>query len=615
MAIKTVKIMADFETTTDPNDVRVWAGCGVDIETFETVTLTNNIGDFFDYLKDKNSVVYWHNLKFDGEFVISYLLLNGYQLSKKPEEKTFDCLITDDGIFYSITVIFEKKNKKYKKATIYDSLKKLPFKVSQISKAFKLEDSKGSIDYTAFRPVGHELTEEEKEYIIKDCRIVAQALHTQFESGLTKMTNASDAMSHFKETIGKQRFERLFPTFPVEMDTDLRRAYKGGFVYTNPRYQNQRGLQGLTFDVNSLYPSVMYNELLPWGYPIFFEGEYVPDEKFPLYIIRIRADFELKPGHIPMLQLKKNRLFKETEYLIDSRDENGNWTYPAFTVTSVDLELIKEHYELIDPVYECGYKFRGMTGIFKEYIDYWMHIKETSEGAMRTLAKLMLNSLYGRFALNPKVVNKIPVMNANGVVRYIATDTRNPDDQLIVDKYQGFHGESYRDPVYTPMACFITAYARKKTITTCQSLYDRFIYADTDSCHIVGFDVPNNIEVHKTKLGAWKLEGRFVDSKFLRAKTYMETMEESTKDDQLQTYARLLNKTFDVWRECSVIRWHDTKVTCAGMPDDIKYSDLYNPDDGVTYDTFRQGATFFGKLTPKRYKGGIVLTPGPFTIH
>lgn len=616
MAIKTVKIMADFETTTSPDDLRVWAGCAVDINTFEVMTITKDIAEFMQYLSNKNSVVYWHNLKFDGEFLLSYLLLNGFKLSKTPADKTFDCLITDDGLFYSITIIFEKKNKKYRKATVYDSLKKLPFKVSEISKAFKLEDSKGSIDYDEYRPVGHELTDTEKDYIIKDCRIVAQALHTQFSQGLDRMTNASDAMYHFKQTIGPREFDKLFPVFPLEMDNDLRKAYKGGFVAVNPKYQNMEGLQGLTFDVNSLYPSRMYEELLPWGYPVYFEGEYVQDDKFPLYIVQIQADFEVKPDHIPILQLKKNRSFRETEYLKSSQNDNGEWTYPIFTVTNVDLELIKEHYTLIDPVYICGYKFKGKKGIFKEYIDYWMRIKETNTGALRTLAKLMLNSLYGRFALNPKVVNKIPVLNESGVVRYIATDTKNEEDRKIVEEYQGFSGETYRDAVYTPMACFITAYARKLTITTCQALYDRWIYADTDSCHLTGFNPPENMEIHDTKLGAWKHEGTFVNSKFIRAKTYMETMEKRTKNNSLHDYCRVLNKTFDVWRNHDHILYHDTVVTCAGMPDNVKYLDLGNEyDKRVTYDTFTPGSSFFGKLAPKRYRGGVVLVPGWFTIH
>lgn len=581
MAVKSYKFTGDFETTTDPNDVRVWASCLVNIDTLETAFIDNNIDGMFEYLKNKNSEVYFHNLKFDGEFILYYLLTHGYKYSDTHESKTFETLITDDGVFYSITVYFEKKKKKYKKVTFYDSLKKLPFKVSVIAKAFDLRDEKLSIDYDAPRPVGHVLTEEEKKYIVADCRIVAAALKIQFSKGLTKMTNASDAMNNYK-TVLKGRFEQIFPTLPVALDTDIRRAYKGGFTYLNPKFRNKRIKEGIVFDVNSLYPSVMYDRLLPYGYPMHFEGEYIPDENYPLYICRIRCEFKIKPKHIPCIQLKNNRAFVETEYLTSSNGE-----IVEMTLTSVDLKLFLEHYDVWCLEYVNGYKFKGGSGMFKDYIDYWSHIKETSTGAMRQLAKLMLNSLYGKFATNPKSKKKIPYLDDDGIVRY------------EIGK------QEERDPVYTAMGCFITAYAREKTIRSAQANYDRFIYADTDSLHLIGFDIPEDLDVHPTKLGYWKHEGTFIDSFYIRPKTYLETMREY-KVDTLKHYCKLLNDTFDIYRDENGICYSVTKVTCAGMPDNVK--------EHVTYENFHSGSTFDGKLMPRRFKGGIVLIPTTFTI-
>lgn len=555
MAIKTQKIVADFETTTDKNDVRVWAVCAVDIDTLETVYLSNSLEDFIQWLSNKNTVCYFHNLKFDLEFIFSYILKSGkWRHDDTHEPGTFETLISDDGVFYSCTMYFSKEKKKYKKVTFYDSLKKLPFKVSVIAKAFELGYEKLTIDYDAPRPVGHELTEEEKAYIVIDCRIVAQALKIQFEQGLKKMTNASDAMNGYKAVISKDHFERLFPVLPVELDLDIRRAYKGGFVYLNPKYRFIRGIKGVTFDVNSLYPSVMYYALLPYGYPMYFEGEPQPDKDYPLFIVHLKCGFELKPGHLPTIQLKNNFRFVETEYLTssDGEDDVEMW------LTNVDYQLFLEHYEIYNPVYINGFRFKGAVGMFKDYIDHWMHIKETTTGALRQLAKLMLNSLYGKFATNPKARRKIPYLDEQGVVRYKLGD---PEE---------------REPVYTAMGAFITAYAREKTIRSAQSVYDRFIYADTDSLHLEGQDIPEVLEIHPTHLGAWKNEGAFSDSKFLRAKTYMETVDGVTK------------------------------VTCAGMPENVK--------ELVTYDNFSSGSTFGGKLMPRRYPGGIVLENTTFTI-
>ena len=555
MAIKRQRLVADFETTTDSNDVRVWAVCAVNIDTCETVFLSNSIDSFIDWLSNKNTVCYFHNLKFDISFILDNILRKrGFTHSDSHEAGTFETLITDGGVFYSTTLYFEKKKKKYKKVVFYDSLKKLPFSVSVISKAFELEDEKLEIDYKAYRPEGHELTEEEKAYIVNDCRIVAQALNIQFNEGLTKMTNASDAMAGFKKIFGKDYFSKVFPVLPLELDAQIRRAYKGGFVYLKPEHANRRGLSGKSYDVNSLYPSVMYDRLLPYGYPMYFEGEPEENERYPLFIVRLRCSFQLKPEHIPTIQLKNNWRFMATEYL-----ESSDGEIVEIVLTNVDLKIFLEHYDTLNLEYLEGWRFKGMTGIFKEYIDHWMHIKETNTGAKRQLAKLMLNSLYGKFATNPRGRKKIPYLcPEKNVVRYKLAE---PDD---------------REPVYTAMGAFITAYAREVTIRAAQSVYPRFIYADTDSLKLIGDETPEGLNIHPTHLGAWKDEGDFSDSLFIRAKTYLMTV------DGVE------------------------KVTCAGMPENVKKA--------VTYENFHSGSVFEGKLMPRTYPGGVVLEETTFTI-
>ena len=201
----------------------------------------------------------------------------------------------------------------------------------------------------------------------------------------------------------------------------------------------------------------------------------------------------------------------------------------------------------------------------------------------------MLNSLYGKFATNPNARQKLPVLDTDGVVRYELGD------------------EELRSPIYTAMGAFITAYAREKTIRSGQAVYDRFIYADTDSLHLVGQDEPENLEVHPTKLGAWKNEGIFDDSKYIRAKTYMETVREQ-KPRSLKNFCKILNdeKIERAEHHRDVILYWKTKVTCAGMPDNIK--------ERVTYENFASGSSFDGKLMPRRFPGGIVLMPTTFTI-
>ena len=592
MARKRKNYTADFETTTDEKDCRVWAYASMNIFDFDEYQVGNNIEDFMLWCRAINANVYFHNLRFDGDFIVNWLLKNGFQYSEDGERNTFNTLISKTGQWYMIDICYGYKGKNKVHTAIYDSLKKLPFPVKSVANAFDLEIKKGEIDYTAFREIGHVLTEEELSYIYNDVAIMAQALRIQFDQGLTKMTNGSDAMSGFKSSINTKTFKRYFPVLSIDMDKEIRRAYRGGFTWVNKRIQNKVLGKGIVFDVNSLYPSVMYNNFLPYGVPIFFKGEYEEDIAYPLYIQHIRCSFELKEDKIPTIQLKKNAVFagRDTEYL-----ESSDLEIIDLYVTNIDLKIIKDHYDLHDLEYVDGWKFRQVKGLFKEYIDHWTAIKientpirkngeliKKGNGALRQLAKLMLNSLYGKFASNPDITGKVPYLREDGSSGY-----------KIGDKEE-------KDPIYTAMGVFITSYARSITITTAQKCFNRICYCDTDSIHLTGTEIPPEIEhiVDDTKLGYWSHESSFERAKFIRQKTYCEE----------------INGKLD--------------VKCAGMPEVIKTQEEEKrieinenrrkqglPDiNFVTWDNFHVGFQSWGKLLPRHVSGGTVLRDTEFTL-
>lgn len=263
------KYTADFETATwleDETYVWAWAICEIGNE--ENIVIDNNIESFIKFLEESgNSTFYFHNLKFDGEFILYYLIQNGFTYiedRKERSDKTFTTLISDMGMFYQITIYFKVKGKKVVKATIYDSLKILPFSVEQIAKSFNLEISKLEIDYKEERVLGHLLTEKEIAYIQNDVKIVAKALNILFSEGLEKMTIGANAIDDYKKILTKSKFEHYYPQLDKILDIDLRQSYKGGFTYVNPIYKEKDTGSGVVLDVNSLYPSVMYDKLLPF---------------------------------------------------------------------------------------------------------------------------------------------------------------------------------------------------------------------------------------------------------------------------------------------------------------------------------------------------------------
>ena len=167
------------------------------------------------------------------------------------------------------------------------------------------------------------------------------------------------------------------------------------------------------------------------------------------------------------------------------------------------------------------------------------------------------------------------------------------------------------------MASFITSYARKKTITSAQKVMDnynnglskaQFVYADTDSLHIVlnGEDEQEflkncELDIHPTKLGAWDNESKFISAKFLRQKCYIEK-EIITEDDYLKGIKEENNYLYSKDKK----GYYKLKITVAGMP-----TTCY---PYVNFDNFNIGASYKGKKQPKIVPGGVVLSEIDFTI-
>lgn len=574
------KFTADFETTTSTDDCRVWAYALMEIGNTSNFIYGNSIEDFIKWCSNPkvNYTLYFHNLKFDGEFIFNYLLKNGFTCIKDKKDRTdksFTCLISDTGQFYSIEVYFKVCKHKVNKVSIYDSLKILNMSVEKVAKGFNLPISKLTLDYNKYREVGHILTDEEVSYIKNDVGIMAMALDVMFKEGLNKMTIGSNALSYYKEL--NKRFDTLFPIQPYEIDADIRKSYKGGFTYLNEIYKEVDVNDGIVLDVNSLYPSVMMYEILPFGNPIFFNGKYKKDILHPLYIQTISCIFELKDGFIPTIQIKNSLSFLPNEYL-----KSSNGDIVTLVLTNVDLDLFLKHYNVYELTFHSGWKFRGMRGLFKDYIEYWsnrkIESKKDGNSAIYQICKLMLNSLYGKFGLNPNVRGKYPVLE-NDVIKYKMYD------------------KDIRDSIYLPVATFITSYARRKTITTSQKIKDYtkekynkdyYIYSDTDSIHMLKLsseELSTFIEVDDYKLGAWKLESSFKKARFIRQKCYIEQGEDGV-----------------------------INTTIAGLPK--RMSSLINFDNfkiGFTTENLKCDETG-KKLTYKHVKGGVILADTDFTI-
>ena len=565
---------ADFEATTDPNDCRVWAWGAVNVDNLDELVIDHTLPQFIDFISGVDSKTYFHNLKYDGGFILDYLLNNGFEENHgrgRLGAKQFRTLISHMNKFYSITVRWDNGNT----TEFRDSAKKFPGQsIARLAKTFKMEASKGDIDYHAERPVGYSMTAAERDYVARDVKILATALAITINNGATRLTVGSDALAEYRDIMG-QRFDRYFPALSLAMDAELRKSYRGGFTYRDPRFAMKVTGAGIVLDVNSLYPSVMLNNWLPHGLPEYFMGEPVFDAKRPLTIFSATITARLKANHIPCIQIKNNSAFVATEYLTEITEPT------TLVMTNVDWQLYKDHYDIDVLSWGGGWTFKAAKGMFTEFVDKWREVKENSEGGVRELAKYNLNNLYGKFCTNPLVRSKHPVLD-EGVVKYKPL----PDE--------------YRNPVYTPVGIFITSYGRDITIRAGQANYDVFAYADTDSLHLLTTEIPANLEVHKTKFGAWSLEHRFIDALFIRPKAYLERLggDKHCSDDECMTaYGSA---------DGHCLKRHDMANAFAGLPDRVSarlgYADIY------------EGAEFTGKLVPRTVAGGVVLKDVPYRL-
>lgn len=662
--------MCDFETTVYKGQeyTEVWASASVELYT-EDVQIFHSIDEQFNYFleQDCNIIAYYHNLKFDGSFWLSYLLIDKrfkqaydktgeaenavvWKKDKFMDNNSFKYSISDKGMWYTIII---KVNNHF--IEIRDSLKLLPFSVKRIGNNFGTKHKKLDMDYEGLRYAGCVITDKEKEYIANDVLVVKEALEIMFNQGHNNLTIGSCCLEEYKEicktsTRLQLEYKEMFPDmYVIDLDEStykyhtagdyIRRSYRGGWCYLVKGKENKVHGYGTTADVNSLYPSMMSSESgnrYPVGKPKFWSGNFIPDKALQpnmYYFVRIKTRFYIKENKLPFIQIKSSWLYKGTEALETSdiydhttdqyyafyKDNDGvlRDTRVELTLTMTDYQLLKDHYELVDFEILDGCYFYSQIGIFDEYIEKYKKIKMESKGALRELAKLFLNNLYGKMASSKDSSFKLAYIKEDKTIGFLPVT------------------ESNKKAGYIPVGSAITSYARNFTIRAAQKNYygkDKrgFIYADTDSIHCdLKPEEIKGIKVDDKNFCCWKLESCWDKAIFTRQKTYIEHV---------------------VAENCEPIEVPYNNIKCAGMPQRCK--DLFQlsldgtaHEDGYTdkstnnhkdwtpeeleflfesgthkpivrdFNDFKVGLKVPGKLRPKRIRGGILLVDTSYEMR
>lgn len=651
--------MCDFETTVykGQTSTEVWASASVELYS-DDVKIFHSIDEQFDYFLrlNCNIIAYYHNLKFDGSFWLSFLLVDlGYEqayrkigeselaIEWKEEKwmpnKSFKYSISDKGMWYSIII---KVNNHF--IEIRDSLKLLPFSVKRIGESFGTKHKKLDMEYTGFRYAGCEITSDEKKYIANDVLVVKEALEIMFNEGHNKLTIGSCCLDEYKNICNHSTsitldYKEMFPDmYDVSIDESvykygtagdyIRKSYRGGWCYLVKGKENKLYTNGTTADVNSLYPSMMSSESgnrYPVGVPHFWSGNHTPEEALRpdrYYFVRVKTRFYIKKDKLPFIQIKSSFLYNGTEVL-ESSDVFDKKTGKYYThyigedglltdtrvemvLTMTDYILLQDQYNLVDFEILDGCWFYTQLGIFDEYMEKYKKQKMESKGALRELAKLFLNNLYGKMASSKDSSFKLAYVKEDKTIGFLPV------------------AESNKKAGYIPVGSAITSYARNFTIRAAQANYhgkDKagFIYADTDSIHC---DLPPEgivgIKVHDKNFCCWKLESCWDKAIFTRQKTYIEHVVAENLEPIENPYNNI--KCAGMPKRCKDL----FEISLSGDADKNKeWSDeekefLFDENNKPIkrdYSSFKIGLKVPGKLRPKRIRGGILLVDTSYEMR
>lgn len=563
--------VADFETTCDivrsnngnidyvKSRAWVWEACLMPIFKQDRNNLKYemfyDLESFMNYLptmhkKNDHIIVYFHNLGFDGMYILYNLMKNGKTRgTKRLKDDTYSTAIDETGKWYGLKI---KKNGRY--IEFRDSFKILPMSEKKIAESMKLDTVKGEIDYNKKRAPGYIPTKEEIDYVANDCYIIVEALRrTIFETNHDKLTIGSLCWWDFNTT--NHNVKRIFPEINITEDEFVRESYRGGIcmVGKHKRYNGKISI----IDYNAMYPSVMHSKsgnIFPCGKGTIGAGKYEYDPEKPCYFQHIKCNIKVKENHFPFIQ---ERTYNGTGSFIENDDID-------VVLAGPDMELLFEQYDVLDIEYVEYIKYSGVSFLFDRYIEKWSKVKEESKDcgnfAMYVFAKLMLNNLYGKLATKPGGNSKYYELTEDG--RIVHTEE-----------------QSDKNAIYIPAGSYITSYARKELLTTAMKCggMEKVLYMDTDSIHMIG-NLPEGIPLHNSKLHHWKLEGIASKGIYIRQKTY----------------AELIDGEWD--------------IKAAGCPDSCKknITDVEN--------TFDVGLKVWGKLVPMYVTGGTILVESSFEI-
>lgn len=457
--------------------------------------------------------LFFHNLKYDGSFLlyelwkIGYVFCNSKELKKDKQNCT--ALIDDNKNIYCIK--FWYKNYFFKIQCSYliarcgiadilsgNNVKPIIIEHLPNTKYEKLEDIPAkTIEYIKQDCYAITLIWKMMRTIKKDSFHVANKLSIG-SWGKNAAEIAFMFSSWFK--LNKKYLEQHHWDYKKDQKlfNELRKSYHGGLTGLNKSFINNNSItvSGVikTYDINSAYPFVMSGEI-PYMKPVK-----KPNNKPSLWKIYINDVY--RSTTIETIWLY-HYFFKENQHIFLIWD----FEFELLTqLIEIDYYVIKKYYFGWCPYYA---PFINKMNELKEKYSKLLNQEEIAEKKifyklLRSTTKLLMNSPYGKEAQKEHVNIKI-TKNYEWVEEVIDRDKIH---------FTNIAGASY-----------ITAKTRSMILELLLKFPRNILYYDTDCVHVLFNDLDEeyfkeSINVDDTKLGSWKFEYQCKYAKYLKKKCY-----------------------------------------------------------------------------------------------
>lgn len=501
----------------------------------------------YDYYK-----IYIHNFSFfDAVFLIDVLTELG---NVKP-------IIRDNKIL-KITLTFKvnDSDKRMCRLIFYDSNLIFQASLRKLSKSFGIENKKTffpfgfmnsdhvNFDYSGEVPQIEQflntITKDEyEEYknnfpnnswnfskeLIKYCendtialyqiiRKFYNEIYSSFQIDITKYpTLPSIAFAIYRSNY--LIYDYKIPNIGGKLHYVLKHSYYGGISEAyKPTGRNIH-----SYDVNSLYPHSMWNFDMPVGKPQHFIGDisFLHKDQIPFGFLRVKVNAPLSVKY-PALPLKYTEpSMKRTLFPV------GEWEGWYFSEEIKDKLQQGYTFEILE-----GYLFEKKN-IFKSYIEdlYLMKASSNSDDPKYFIAKLLMNSIYGRFGLNPDEKEVVIVSDGESEA-YISSKKNVIATPLLSGKVMLSFDQNNLDDfslnnISVPISAAIASYSRI-TMNKFLRKYEDLIYSiDTDGIKTTAVLDPSDVD--NKKLGYMKYEYTLKEAVFPAPKVYGGKLEKPYK--------------------------------------------------------------------------------------